>query len=187
MPSEETPETLDAPVNETADTETTEPEAHAEHDELGEGGRKALEAERKARRAAERAAKAATAEIEKIKEAQLDETERALVQARREAREEALAEVNSRVVKAEVKAVATGKLNDPADALTFLDLSDFEVSEDGTVDTKAIAKAIDELVKTKPYLAAQRVGGDVDGGARGKPTTSSGDMNSLIRRAAGLV
>jgi membrane protein involved in colicin uptake len=185
MPSEET-ETLDAPVD-TDDTETTEPEAHAEHDELNDGGKKALDAERKARRAAERAAKAAQAEIEKLKEAQLSEAERAVAEARREARAEALAEVNARVLRAEIKAVATGKLTDPADALTFLDPSEFDVSEDGEVDTKSISKAIDDLVKSKPYLAAQRVGGDVDSGARGTTPNPSGDMNLLIRRAAGRV
>lgn len=185
MPSEET-ETLDAPVENTADTETTEIEAHAEHDELTDGGKKALDAERKARRTAERAAKAAQAEIEQLKEAQLSDNERAIAEAKREAKAEVLSEVNTRVLRAEIRAVATGRLTDPADALTFLDLTEFEVSEDGDVDTKSISKAIDDLVKSKPYLAAGRPSGDVDSGARGTSPNPSGDMNSMIRRAAGL-
>lgn len=184
MPETETPTEDVTETVEDAETETTD--AHAEHDELGDAGKRALEAERKARRAAERAAKAAQAELEKAREATLTEADRLIAQAKREARDELQAEYASRVVKAEVKAAATGRLSDVNDALVFIDPTQFEVDEEGNVDSKAIGKAIDELIKSKPYLAAQRVGGDVDGGARGKPTTTSGDMNSLIRQAAGL-
>jgi hypothetical protein len=156
-----------------------------ESDALGDAGIKALQDERKARRAAERAAKAAQAEIEKLREATLSETERAIAEAKRLGREEALTEANSRLVFAEAKAAATGRLTDPADIAAFIDLAQFDVSEDGSVDTKAINSAIDDLLKSKPYLAAQRVGGSVDGGARGKPQSAQSDMNSLIRRAAG--
>lgn len=74
---------------------------------------------------------------------------------------------DARLVRAEVKAAAVGKLNDPTDALTFLDLTSFEVGDDGSVDEAAIASAIDDLVSKKPYLAAQGGGrGSADGGAR---------------------
>jgi membrane protein involved in colicin uptake len=184
MPETETP--IDDVTPEEVPDETTDTETHAEHDELGDTGKRALEAERKARRAAERAAKAAQAELDKAREASLSESERLVAQAKREAREELQAEYATRVIRAEVKAAATGRLSDVNDALVFLDLNGFEVDDDGNVDNKAVTKAIDELIKSKPYLAAHRVGGDVDGGARGKPTTTSGDMNSLIRQAAGL-
>src|SRR5690606_3836292 len=52
-------------------------------------------------------------------------------------------------------AAAASKLSDPADALKFLDLSGFEVGDDGEVDSSAIAEAIDGLIESKPYLAAQ--------------------------------
>ncbi|OZF25171.1 hypothetical protein CH296_28085 [Rhodococcus sp. 14-2496-1d] len=52
-------------------------------------------------------------------------------------------------------------LADPADAPRFIDLDQFEVGENGTVDATAIADAIKELVEDKPYLAAQ--------GGNGKP------------------
>jgi len=73
-------------------------------------------------------------------------------------------------------------LADPADAVHFLDLSEFEVSEDGEVDSKAIAKAIDRLVKDKPYLAsgAPRGSGSADGGARGGSKPEA-DMNAWLR------
>lgn len=73
----------------------------------------------------------------------------------RELEAQALAKANDRILKAEVRAAAAGKLHDPADALRHLDLSDFEVGEDGEVDTAAVTEAIEALVKSKPYLAAQ--------------------------------
>lgn len=48
---------------------------------LGEGGKKALSAEREARKAAEDAAKALQAELDKIKQAQMSDLERAQAQA----------------------------------------------------------------------------------------------------------
>jgi hypothetical protein len=87
----------------------------------------------------------------------------------------ATAAANSRILRAEIRAVAKGRLADPKDALTFLNLDDFEVDEDGQVDEDEIAEAIDGLLKNKPYLAAQggrRFQGTGDGGAArkaGKP------------------
>lgn len=175
MLSEETNETPEDVV------EVVESE---EVSELGDPGKRALDAERNARRTAEKAAKAAQAELEKLREASLSETERAINQARKESREETQRELNVRLVKAEAKAVATGRLADPEDITRYIDLSQFEVDDDGNVDVKALNKEIDVLLKSKPYLAAQRVGGDVDSGARGKAATAN-DMNQMIRKAAG--
>jgi hypothetical protein len=96
---------------------------------------------------------------------------------RRQATTEATKAADARIIRAEVKAAAAGKLADPADAGRFLDLTKFELDDDGNVDADEIAEAIDELLKNKPYLAAQsgparRFGGSADGGARngsGKP------------------
>lgn len=96
--------------------------------------------------------------------------------AAREAEAAAIAKANERILKAEIKAAAAGKLADPADALRFLDLSDFEVSPEGDVDAEAIAEAIDGLVKSKPYLSAatvRRFQGSADGGARKGPQEPS--------------
>ena len=65
---------------------------------------------------------------------------------------QAIAQANQRVLKAEVRAAASGKLNDPGDALRYLDLTAFEVNEDGEVDSTAIGAAIDQLLASKPYL-----------------------------------
>ena len=89
--------------------------------------------------------------------------------------ESVLSQVNQRYVRSEVKAAAKGKLSDPGDAFKFLNLSDFKVSEDGEVDGDAINTAIDDLLKKKPYLGAQRARaeGSGEGGAR------SGDAGNL--------
>ena len=51
-----------------------------------------------------------------------------------EAEAKALAKANARILAAEVRAAAAGKLADPADALAFVDLAQFEVDDDGSVD-----------------------------------------------------
>lgn len=88
---------------------------------------------------------------------------------RREAETAASKKAAQRIVKAEVRAAAAGKLADPADAYKFLDLDEFEVDDDGNVNEDDIADAIDDLVKKKPYLAVQdgrRFKGSADGGTR---------------------
>ena len=70
-------------------------------------------------------------------------------------KDEALKTANQRVLKAEIRAVASGKLADPNDALRFIDLSKFTVGDDGEVDSDAIGSAISELLASKPYLGAK--------------------------------
>lgn len=159
--------------------------------DLGDAGRRALADERTARRNAERTAKAARAELDKLRADGQSETEKAIAKAKAEGSSEALAKANARVLKAEVRAVAASKLNDPADASHFLDLADFTVGEDGEVDSAAIAKAIDRLIKEKPYLAkggeSRRPSGGADGGARGgKSSTPGPDMNAWLRGEPGI-
>ncbi len=90
---------------------------------------------------------------------------------RRNAEQAALSKANARIIRAEVKAAAAGKLADPADAYKFLDLDQFEVDDDGNVDSEEVAEAIEDLIKSKPYLAAapaKRFQGTGDGGAARK-------------------
>lgn len=92
-------------------------------------------------------------------------------QTRRKAEADATAKANGRILKAEIRAAAKGRLADPKDALTFLDLDQFEVGEDGEIDTEEIEEAITDLLKNKPYLAAataKRFQGTGDGGAARK-------------------
>jgi len=128
-------------------------------DALGDAGKRALDAMKAERNQARTDAATAKAEAETLK-AQIAgrETEhKATVEAQRvkdEARTEADKRANLRILKADIRAVAAGKLADPADALRYLDLSTFDVKDDGETDSAAIAKAVDDLIKNKPYLAA---------------------------------
>lgn len=155
--------------------------------DLGDAGRKAIAEERSARRAAEKAARDAQSELERIRSESMSSTEKAIAEAKAQGRKEALSTANDRLVKAEVRAHAAGKLADPGDAAALLgDLSQF-VGDDGEPDSRAITKAIDDLVKAKPYLAAAALNiGNPDAGAR--PTADTGaDMNAMLRRATGRV
>jgi hypothetical protein len=101
-------------------------------------------------------------------------------------KDEALAGANARILKAEVRAAATGKLADPADALQFLDLSAIEVSADGEVDSDEVAAAIDDLISKKPYLGVkddQRFKGDGDGGTRKESSKSIDDQIAEATKA----
>lgn len=137
---------------------------------LGDAGKKALDAMKADRNAARAKAAEAEAEIARLRAvAEGKEAEFKAEQERRAVEATALGKANERIKKAEIRAAAAGKLNDPADALRYLDLDEFEVSDDGEVDTDAVKEAIDRLISTKPYLAVAqgtRFQGTADQGAR---------------------
>ncbi|MFD3638732.1 hypothetical protein [Streptomyces griseus] len=94
-------------------------------------------------------------------------------------RAEVRAEFTEALVRAELRAAAAGRLRDPADALALLDVSSL-AGPGGDIDTAAVAAAVDQLVKDKPYLAVAetdpvRSWGDVGAGPRDtaepEPTT----------------
>jgi len=145
------------------DTTDVDDSADDGADELGDKGKQALD-RMKARLKAEKAARLAL-------EARLNETSAAddAERIQREADAKAAAKANARILSAEVRAAAAGKLSDPSDALTFIDLTQFDVDDDGSVDQDEIAEAIADLVRRKPYLAAQ-------GGPKSpKPDPSQGE------------
>jgi hypothetical protein len=152
--------------------------------DLGAAGKKALDAERSARKAAEKRMGDLEKELTQLREGSMSEQEKAVEQARREAKAEASKAFNTRLVQAEVRAAAAGKLADPEDAIRFLELNDFDVNDNGEVDGKAISTALDGLLKQKPYLAASatRPTGDADQGAR-RSSASGPDMDQLLRAA----
>lgn len=158
---------------------------------LGPAGMKALEAEKDKRRKAQSALRPWSALARELGVKSPEEVKALLAgktgdgdgqdvdKVRREALAEATRQANDRIIRSEVKAAAAGKLADPADAIRLLDLTQFEVGDDGEVDEDAITEAIDDLVKKKPYLAAQggrRFQGSGDGGHRGdgKPKLQPG-------------
>ena len=67
-------------------------------------------------------------------------------------RDAALA-VAARILKAEIKGPAAGKLTDPADALRFVDASKFAVGGDSEVDSAAVKETIADLLKERPTWA----------------------------------
>lgn len=154
-------------------TEPTEPVEPEPAEDPAEGLKKALAAERKLRKEKERELRTL---VEEREHANLEPDEKALADARREAAAEATSAANKRILRSEVRVIAKGRLADPADALVYLDLEDFEVGDDGEVDSEAIEDAISDLLKRKPYLAAdtgEKFRGGADQGARGKQSKPS--------------
>lgn len=137
-------------------------------DDLGDAGKRALSEERTARRQAERAAKTAAEELKALRESTATDAEKAILKAREEGKSEALKVANGRLLKAEIKAAAAGKLADPTDAVRLLDADEF-TDDNGEVDAKKLAKAVDQLLTDKPYLAGKghRPSGDGGNGPRG--------------------
>lgn len=163
----------DTTTDDVTTEDTTEDTSTDAGDGLGDKGRAALAKERDARKAAakearELRAKVAELEAKQAAGAQQDQAQQAAEQTRRDAESAATAKANARILAAEIRAAAAGQLADPADAARYLDLSEFEVDEDGSVDSEAITEAISDLIKKKPYLAAKATGfqGSGDGGAR---------------------
>lgn len=160
----------DEPTTPTAVTEQPPTEEHIPGEEsLGDPGKRALDAMKAARNTARDEAMQAKAQLEAL-QAQIagKESEHAAQVERERIQAEAIATANDRIKRAEVRAAAAGKLADPADALHYINLSDLEVSEDGATDTATIAALIDDLIKTKPYLAASTAPkfGSADAGVR---------------------
>lgn len=141
--------------------------------DLGDKGKQALDRMKAERKAANEKAAAEKARADAL-QAKLDgrEAEHAAEQEKANARAEALQVANQRILRSEIKAAAKGVLADPADAYRFLDMSQFEVSDDGDVDDEAIAAALKDLVESKPYLAVQ------DGAKRFQHTADGGPKGS---------
>jgi hypothetical protein len=171
--SDTTDGTTEAVSETSADTsteETTESEVVEGAEALGDAGKKALDAMKAKWKGEAEARKALEAQFNEFKaKAEGKEAEYAAAQQEQRVKAEALAAANRRILTAEVKAAAKGVLTDPTDALTFLDLDALEVSDEGDVDADSLKAALDNLVRTKPYLAVQdgrRFQGGADAGTR---------------------
>lgn len=148
-------------------------------DGLGEKGKKALRALRKENRtlkAENRTLKGTSTGKKPSAKDGDDGKDDDPEEIRRQAREEAQAEVwNDRVESAAI-AVAAGRLANPQLAPRLLrdHLSDVPKDDKGRPDREAITELIDELLEDEPYLAAKsatdtggrRFQGGADGGAR---------------------
>jgi len=169
--------------------------AEAAEAALGEAGKKALQAERTAKRDAERRAKTAEA-AQAAAEAALaaaaaesqTDSEKALAEAATAAADKATAETTAvfsrRILESEVLASAAGRLANPADAVALLNLDQFDV--DATPDElrATLKTAMDALLTERPYLRADKVEGEGDGGAKPKPPTDDNiTPTQRLRRA----
>lgn len=168
-------------VDDTDDADTGSEDEQDDDKPLGPAGEKALQAEKDKRKAAQaelRAWKALGLTPEQIRELQKggagksgDATDEVDVdKIRSEAKAEAQAAALRERVEDKIEAKAH-KFADPEDAVaTLLRKHGIEEFIDGTkVDVDAITEALDDLLKTKPYLAAQggkRFQGGGDGGTR---------------------
>jgi hypothetical protein len=85
---------------------------------------------------------------------------------RREAETAATEKANARIVRAEVKALAADLFADPADAPLYLDLTKYDVDDDGNVAADEVKADLKQLLKDKPHLAKK--------GAAPKPDPSQG-------------
>lgn len=170
-------------------TTTTTTEVIEGADQLGDAGKKALDS-MKGQRNAARTELASVKEQLAALQAERDNAgkspeEQQLAQARKDGETAATQRFNELLVGAELRAAAKGKLADPSDAALYLKLSDFQVTEDGTVDADALNEAIDDLLTRKPHLAAaaqSRFQGDAGQGNRGeklKPQITESELNSM--------
>lgn len=134
----------------------------------------------------ERNAKRLQGEVTTLQQAGETAADAALRSAREEGQQAALADLTPQLTAARLEAAvlrsAGTKLADPGDALRFIDAA--TVTDDGgAVDVNKLGSSIDELIVSKPYLAAgfKPAPPGVQGGPRGA-TDGPTDMNDLIRQ-----
>jgi len=122
---------------------------------------------------AERDLVAAQKRIDDIEAAGKNESQKAIDAARKEAadtvRGELAAEIFQERIDGALLATASGRFADPSDAVNALRTS-IVIGDNGRPDPDDIKSAVDDLLKRKPYLAAEHLNtGDGDGGMRGGP------------------
>jgi hypothetical protein len=160
--------TTSATATEVTTTEATTTDGEAA---LGDAGKKALDAMKAKWKAAEQQAKETSDRLAAL-QAQIDgrEAEHQASLEAQKVQDAALSAANKRIVSAELRAAAKGKVAEDflSDLTHFIDPSAFEVGDDGSVDDAAIAQAITDLIASRPSLAAQgsRFQGSADTGAR---------------------
>jgi hypothetical protein len=143
--------------------------------------------EREAKKNQTTAAKAME-EAERIREANSTEAEKALAAARREGQQAAEKEWKTKWqterLHGEALRLMNGKVSDPRLAFPHLDL-DGVMDDNGKVNSKALEKAVDDLLAEFPALSAATAGHHMDLGPKQNNTRPTKDMNDLLRRAAG--
>lgn len=164
--------------DESNDEDESDEDGEDEDKPLGPKGEKALHAEKQKRRDAQKqlrewkALGLKPADIKKMLDGRKDDDGQPDADTIREqAKAEAQAELMQSRVLDKIEAKAARAFADPDDAAALImrDRDADEFLDDGKIDVEAIQEALDELLETKPYLAAQggrRFQGGGDGGPR---------------------
>ncbi len=140
----------------------------------------------------ERKFKAAMKDLDELKRSSMSDTERAVAEAREAGRAEALATIAGKLVAAEIRAQAAGRLTDAQLGVLLDDLKlDVYVDESGDVDTKRIAKLVDAVAPpaapTNPSTPAAPVQLDLGQGARTEHLPLNGnEFDRHLRAALGI-
>jgi hypothetical protein len=159
----------DDDAKQTEDEKTAEDATADTDDDAGKSDDESTDADidwkamaRKHEREAKKARKEnadAQAKLAAKDEAAKSDQEKAIDKARKEAAEEAKGETSkqyrTKIKNAEIRAAAAGKFADPGDAVALLKLDDEDIFDDeGEINADAIKVALDELLESKPHLAA---------------------------------
>lgn len=134
-----------------------------------------LEASRKWEQRAKDNATAAE-ELEKLKAASLSDQEKAVAAAREEGRKEASEKLTEKLLRAEFKAAAAGKL--PDGLVEAIDVKRF-LTDDGEPDTGAIAKFVEDNALPEPEETAPSGLPDFGQGNRG-PAAKTAASDPLL-------
>ena len=123
----------------------------------------------------------ATAKLEEVHAASLSEQEKAVEEARKEGLAEGRAESRAALTRERINVRAATKLQDPEDAARYLDVDSFDPDKPAEID-----KAIDALLKDKPYLGiVNNRGGKIDQGPQGDPAQEQQTGGDWLRSVAG--
>lgn len=123
-------------------------------------------------------ADALEAELEAIKQAEMNDLEKATTAAEKAAAKATAAEARADAAEAALKqstistavtlAAVEQNFQDPQDALSMISQDEL-LDEEGEVSGKAVKSALTKLAKAKPYLLKTRPSGSGDGGPTGPP------------------
>lgn len=98
--------------------------------------------------------KTKAARLDELEAANASDLEKAVAAARKEVETSLRAEFAAERVADKIEVAAAGKFADIEDAKLHLASRATEFVKDGAVDTKAVSKAVEDLLKAKPHLAA---------------------------------
>jgi hypothetical protein len=131
--------------------------------------------------------RAAEAELEKVRQASLTETEKQIAEAEKRGRDKAVTDLGQRLVRAEFRALAAGRIEGLDELLDDLNLAKF-VTEDGEPDAAAIQKAVARLAPAPVETNTRQPGPRPDlsqGGSNQNMALNSDDLTEALRAAVG--